>query len=228
MSSRILLVEDDDALRRGLAYAFQREHFAVTTASDGEEALAAAREAEFDLVVLDLMLPKLSGVEVCRRLRADSAVPIIMLTARDSELDKVVGLAVGADDYVTKPFSALELLGRVRALLRRRELDRRESSTLRVVGGLRIDFSRHEVLVDGEKVSLTPSELKVLHVLAERPEEVVSKREILEQLWQTTHVGDQHACDVHISNLRRKLERDPAHPERIVTVRGLGYKLVPV
>jgi two-component system response regulator RegX3 len=155
-------------------------------------------------------------------------VPIIMLTAKDSELDKVVGLAVGADDYVTKPFSALELLGRVRALLRRRELDRREGSALRVVGGLRIDFARHEVLVDGEEVSLTLSELKVLRVLAERPEQVVSKREILEQLWQTTHVGDQHACDVHISNLRRKLERDPANPERILTARGLGYKLVAV
>jgi two-component system response regulator RegX3 len=155
-------------------------------------------------------------------------VPIIMLTAKDSELDKVVGLEVGADDYVTKPFSALELLGRVRALLRRRELDRREGSALRVIGGLRIDFSRHEVLVDGEEVSLTLSELKVLRVLAERPEQVVSKREILEQLWQTTHVGDQHACDVHISNLRRKLERDPANPERILTARGLGYKLVAV
>jgi two-component system response regulator RegX3 len=228
VSERILLIEDDDALRRGLAYAFEREHFEVATAKDGEEALAVAREGEFDLVVLDLMLPKVSGVEVCRQLRAESAVPIIMLTAKDSELDKVVGLAVGADDYVTKPFSALELLGRVRALLRRRELDRRERSALRVIGSLRIDFFRHEVLVDGEKVSLTPSELKVLRVLAERPEQVVSKREILEQLWQTTHVGDQHACDVHISNLRRKLERDPANPERIVTARGLGYKLVPV
>jgi two-component system response regulator RegX3 len=225
MSARILVVEDDDALRRGLAYAFERERFEVVTAADGEEGLAVARSEAFDLIVLDLMLPKLPGTEVCRRVRAENAVPIIMLTAKDSEVDKVVGLAVGADDYVTKPFSALELLGRVRALLRRRELDRRERSAVRVIGGLRIDFARHEVVVDGAKASLTPSELKVLHVLAHSPGTIVSKREILEQLWQTTHVGDQHACDVHISNLRRKLERDPANPQRIVTARGLGYTL---
>jgi two-component system response regulator RegX3 len=226
MSARILVVEDDDALRRGLAYAFEREHFEVTTASDGEQALEQARAVAFDLVILDLMLPKLSGTEVCRRLRAESAVPIIMLTARDSEVDKVVGLEVGADDYVTKPFPALELLGRVRALLRRRELDRGDGGGVRVIGGLRIDFARHDVTVDGATVSLTPSELKILFVLAEHAEQIVSKREILEELWQTTYVGDQHACDVHISNLRRKLERDPARPERILTARGFGYRLV--
>jgi two-component system response regulator RegX3 len=228
MSTRILVVEDDDALRRGLAYAFEREHFEVTTAGDGEEALERARSSAFDLVILDLMLPKVSGTEVCRYLRAESAVPIIMLTAKDSEVDKVVGLELGADDYVTKPFSALELLGRVRALLRRRELDLYDSTSVRVIGGLRIDFARHDVVVDGTPVALTPSELKVLYALAQTPEQVVSKREILEQLWRTSHVGDQHACDVHISNLRRKLERDPAHPERIVTARGFGYKLVAV
>jgi two-component system, OmpR family, response regulator RegX3 len=151
-----------------------------------------------------------------------------MLTAKDSEVDKVVGLEVGADDYVTKPFSALELLGRVRAILRRRELDRSDGAgAVRAIGGLRVDFARHELIVDGEPVSLTPSEFKVLYVLAQRPEEVVSKREILEHLWESTFVGDQHACDVHISNLRRKVERDPGRPERIVTVRGFGYKLMP-
>ncbi|HWH05076.1 MAG TPA: response regulator transcription factor [Gaiellaceae bacterium] len=228
MSARILVVDDEPALLQGLAYALTREHFEVATAADGEAALEAAREHDFDLIILDLMLPKLSGIEVCRRLRAESAVPIIMLTAKDSEVDKVVGLEVGADDYVTKPFSALELLGRVRALLRRRELDRTDNGVaVREVGGLRVDFARHELTVDGEPVSLTPSEFKVLYVLAQRPEEVVSKRAILEHLWESTYVGDQHACDVHISNLRRKLERDPSRPERIVTVRGFGYKLMP-
>jgi two-component system, OmpR family, response regulator RegX3 len=228
MSARILVVDDEPALLQGLAYALDREHFDVTTATDGAEALDAARDAEFDLIILDLMLPKVSGVEVCRRIRAESPVPIIMLTAKDSEVDKVVGLEVGADDYVTKPFSALELLGRVRAILRRRELDRSDGdAAVRTIGGLRVDFARHELIVDGEPVSLTPSEFKVLYVLAQRPEEVVSKRAILEHLWESTYVGDQHACDVHISNLRRKVERDPGRPERIVTVRGFGYKLMP-
>jgi two-component system, OmpR family, response regulator RegX3 len=228
VSARILVVDDEPALLQGLAYALDREHFDVTTAADGAEALETARASDFDLIILDLMLPKISGVEVCRKIRAESAVPIIMLTAKDSEVDKVVGLEVGADDYVTKPFSALELLGRVRAILRRRELDRSDGAgAVRAIGGLRVDFARHELIVDGEPVSLTPSEFKVLYVLAQRPEEVVSKREILEHLWESTFVGDQHACDVHISNLRRKVERDPGRPERIVTVRGFGYKLMP-
>jgi len=228
MSPRVLVVDDEPALLQGLTYALTREHFDVTTATDGEAALEAARSQDFDVIILDLMLPKLSGVEVCRQLRAESAVPIIMLTAKDSEVDKVVGLEVGADDYVTKPFSALELLGRVRAILRRRELDRTDgSASVLTIGGLRVDFARHELVVDGEPVSLTPSEFKVLYVLAQTPEEVVSKRSILEHLWESTFVGDQHACDVHISNLRRKVERDPSQPERIVTVRGFGYKLVP-
>ena len=228
MTARILVVDDEPALLQGLAYARGREHFEVSTASDGAEALEAVRSSEFDLIILDLMLPKISGIEVCRQIRAESAVPIIMLTAKDSEVDKVVGLEVGADDYVTKPFSALELLGRVRANLRRRELDRNDgTSAVRTIGGLRVDFARHELVVDGEPVSLTPSEFKVLFVLAQKPGEVVSKRAILEHLWESTFVGDQHACDVHISNLRRKIERDPSRPERIITVRGFGYKLVP-
>jgi two-component system, OmpR family, response regulator RegX3 len=227
VTARILVVDDEPALLQGVSYALTREQFEVVTAADGEAALAAAREHEFDLVILDLMLPKLSGLEVCRQLRADSAVPIIMLTAKDSEVEKVVGLEVGADDYVTKPFSALELVGRVRALLRRRELDRNDGVTLRELGALRIDFARHEVTVAGAPVSVTPSEFKVLYVLARRPQEVVSKRAILEHLWESTFVGDEHACDVHISNLRRKIEDDPANPRRIVTVRGVGYKLMP-
>jgi two-component system response regulator RegX3 len=165
---------------------------------------------------------------VCRRVRATSTVPIIMLTARDDEIDKVLGLELGADDYVTKPFSTAELLSRVRAILRRRELDRANGGvTVRKLGGLHIDLGRHEVLVDGERVHLTLSEFKVLSLLAAQPESVVSRRELMQHLWASEHVGDEHACEVHISNLRRKIERDPSNPQRLVTVRGLGYKLLP-
>jgi two-component system response regulator RegX3 len=168
-----------------------------------------------------------SGTDICRELRAESDVPILILTARDAESDRVLGLELGADDYVTKPFSSAELLSRVRAILRRRELDRSNGgSTQRKLGGLQIDLSRHEVLVDGDRVHLTLSEFKVLSLLAERPDSVVSRRELMQHLWASEHVGDEHACEVHISNLRRKIERDPSEPRRLLTVRGLGYKLV--
>jgi two-component system, OmpR family, response regulator RegX3 len=174
------------------------------------------------------MLPGMSGTEICRELRAESDVPILMLTARDAETDRVLGLELGADDYVTKPFSAAELLSRVRAILRRRELDRANSAaTVRRLGGLHIDLGRHEVLVDGTRVHLTLSEFKVLALLAEEPEAIVSRKELMQHLWASEHVGDEHACEVHISNLRRKIERDPSVPQRLVTVRGLGYKLIP-
>ncbi len=226
MNARILVVDDEPTLLAGLSYALTREHFEVKTADTGEAALAEIDAGEYDLVILDLMLPDVSGLQVARKVRAQSAVPIIMLTAKDSEVDKLVGLEMGADDYITKPFSALELVGRVRALLRRRELDQNDIGPVRRVGALRIDIARHEVSIEGQKVTLTPSEFKVLLTLASRPEQVVSKRAILEELWDTSHIGDEHACDVHISNLRRKLESDPGQPERIVTVRGAGYKLM--
>src|SRR5882672_3195803 len=207
----------------------RREGFEVVEERDGTAALTAARERRYDIVILDVMLPGMSGTDICRELRAESDVPILMLTARDAEVDRVLGLELGADDYVTKPFSAAELLSRVRAILRRRELDRANGgSAVRDLGGLHIDLSRHEVLVDGERVHLTLSEFKVLALLAEQPESVVSRRELMQHLWASEHVGDEHACEVHISNLRRKIERDPGKPERLVTVRGLGYKLVPV
>jgi DNA-binding response OmpR family regulator len=195
---------------------------------DGRTALEAGRERRYALVILDVMLPGLSGTEICRALRAESDVPILMLTARDAERDRVLGLELGADDYVTKPFSSAELLSRVRAILRRRELDRANGgATVRRLGGLTIDLGRHEVLVDGERVHLTLSEFKVLSLLAEQPGDPVSRRELMQHLWASEHVGDEHACEVHISNLRRKIERDPTSPERLITVRGLGYKLVP-
>jgi two-component system response regulator RegX3 len=228
MSQRVLIADDEQAILDAVSYALRREGFAVTEALDGEAALAVARCEPFDLIVLDIMMPKVSGLDVCRTLRAESDVPIVMLTARDAEVDRVLGLELGADDYVAKPFSMAELVSRVRALLRRRELDRgRDGSTLRVVGGVRLDLSRHEVTVDGERVHLTPSEFKVLALLAGEPERVFTRRQIMEHLWATPYIGDERACDVHVSSLRRKIERDPKAPERIVTVRGVGYRLMP-
>jgi two-component system response regulator RegX3 len=224
VSETILLVDDDAGVRDVVAFTLRREGFDVDEERDGPSALESGRSGRYSLVVLDVMLPGLSGVEVCRALRAESDVPILMLTARDAESDRVLGLELGADDYVTKPFSSAELLSRVRAILRRRELDR--GTTVRKLGGLQIDLNRHEVLVDGERVHLTLSEFKVLSLLAAQPESVVSRRELMQHLWASEHVGDEHACEVHISNLRRKIERDPTQPERLVTVRGEGYKLV--
>jgi two-component system, OmpR family, response regulator RegX3 len=226
--NRILFVDDEPAIRDAVGYALRTEGFDVDMVADGEEALEAALGAPYDLVVLDLMLPRMSGTEVCRRVRAESAVPIIMLTARGAELDRVLGLEVGADDYVTKPFSMAELVGRIRALLRRRELDRStRGGTLRI-GTLELDPMRHQASVAGEPKRLTPSEFKLLLFLAEQPERVFSRREIMQHLWESEYVGDQRACDIHISNLRQKVEEDPANPERIVTVRGIGYKLAAV
>ena len=227
--ANILVVDDDPGVLDVVAFMLRREGFEVDEEKDGAAALDAARKRPYDIVILDVMLPGMSGTDVCRELRSESDVPILMLTARDAEIDRVLGLELGADDYVTKPFSAAELLSRVRAILRRRELDRVNGTgvTTRKLGGLQIDLGRHEVLVDGERVHLTLSEFKVLALLAETPDNVVSRRELMQHLWSSDHVGDEHACEVHISNLRRKIERNPSQPERLVTVRGSGYKLVP-
>jgi two-component system response regulator RegX3 len=223
--SRVLVIDDEPAIRDAIEYALTNEGFEVDVAADGEAGLRAALEGSFDVVVLDLMLPRISGTEVCRRLRAESTVPIIMLTAKGAELDRVLGLEIGADDYLTKPFSMAELVGRIRAILRRRELDRSGASSILRVGGLELDPIRHEAKVNDELKRLTPSEFKLLMLLAEDPERVFSRREIMQHLWDSTYVGDQRACDIHISNLRQKIEVDPANPERVLTVRGVGYKL---
>lgn len=227
MSPRVLLVDDETDILDPVRYALEQDGFEVRTLRDGVSALEAARAEPYDVVVLDVMLPDMSGMDVCRALRSESAVPIVMLTARDAEVDRVLGLELGADDYVTKPFSTAELVSRIRAILRRRELDResRTGSELRV-GGVAIDLARHTVTVDGGAISLTPSEFRLLLLLAEEPDRVFTRHQIMEHLWQTPYVGDTRACDAHVSNLRRKIERDPAHPERIVTVREVGYKLV--
>ncbi len=226
--NRILVIDDEPAIRDAVGYSLRSEGFDVDVLQDGEAGLDAALTGGYDVVVLDLMLPGLPGGEVCRRIRAGSAVPIIMLTARGGELDRVLGLEIGADDYVTKPFSVAELIGRIRAILRRRELDRPGGGETLRVGSLELDPLRHEARVDGEPKRLTPSEFKLLQLLAEQPERVFTRREIMQHLWDSQYVGDQRACDLHVSNLRQKLERDPTSPERIVTVRGVGYKLAAV
>jgi len=229
VTDRILVVDDEPAIVDAVVYALRRDGFDVDTAADGREALEAARAGSYDVLVLDLMLPEVSGLDVCRMLRAESDVPIVMLTARDAEVDRVLGLELGADDYVTKPFSTAELVSRVRAILRRRELDRTpaQGGVVRV-GNLELDLVRHRVRVDGREVELTPSELSLLSLLAGAPDRVFTRREIMQHLWNSTFVGSERACDIHVSNLRRKIERDPARPERLLTVRSAGYKLVPV
>jgi DNA-binding response OmpR family regulator len=228
LSSSVLVVDDDPGVLDVVSFMLRREGFEVDEEREGAAALTAARDRRYDIVILDVMLPGISGTDICRALRAESDVPILMLTARDAELDRVLGLELGADDYVTKPFSAAELLSRVRAILRRRELDRANGgSAVRDLGGLHIDLGRHEVLADGKRVHLTLSEFKVLALLAEQPGAIVSRKELMQHLWASEHVGDEHACEVHISNLRRKIERDASDPQRLVTVRGLGYKLIP-
>jgi DNA-binding response OmpR family regulator len=225
-SSTILLVDDEDSVQKLLSYPLERDGFRVLAAKDGEEALAKFSSEPVDLVVLDLMLPKLDGLEVCKRLRAQSTVPIIMLTARDDELDKVLGLELGADDYITKPFSIREFRSRVRALLRRASLpaqDRRESETIEA-DGLVVDPSRRTVEVRGESVQLTYVEFELLRTLAANPGRVFSRRQLLEALWGDSAYREPRTIDVHVRHLREKLERDASEPEFILTVRGAGYR----
>jgi two-component system response regulator RegX3 len=228
MSERILVVDDEPAIVDAVSYALRSSGFEVDTFGDGESALEAARTDGYDVLVLDVRLPGLSGIEICRRLRSESDVPILILTAMDAEVDRVLGLEAGADDYVTKPFSVAELVSRVRAILRRRELDRAAGGGLRRIGSLELDVNRHEVRIDGRTIRLTPSEFRLLAFLAQEPERVYSRREIMQHLWDSTYVGDQRACDIHVSNLRRKIEDMPGRPQRLVTVRGVGYKLLAV
>jgi two-component system, OmpR family, response regulator RegX3 len=225
LTARLLLVEDDDTIAESVAYALRAEGFDVDAVASGEEALERAASASYDVLILDLMLPGISGIEVCRRVRRSNTMPILMLTARTAEVDIVLGLEAGADDYVPKPFSMPELVSRVRAILRRRELDRTDGKTVRRVGGLELDLARHTATVDGHAVPLTLSELKLLALLSDEPDRAYSRRELMQHLWESDFTGDQRACDAHITNLRRKIERDPANPTRILTVRGVGYKL---
>lgn len=232
MGKKVLVVEDEPTLVETLEYNLARQGYEVCTATDGLAALEVARRERPDLIVLDIMLPKLDGFEVCRILRREMSVPILMLTARVDEVDKVVGLEMGADDYLTKPFSMRELLARVKALLRRVRLDREElaansegaSAERLAFGDLVIDLARHEVLRQGEPLRLKPKEIDLLIFLARNRGFVLSRDLILERVWGWDFGGGSRTVDVHVRWLREKIEPDPANPTRIVTVRGVGYR----
>ncbi len=228
-SVSILLVEDEETLAESIKYNLVREGYSVTLATDGHEALARARENVPELVILDLMLPGVGGLDILRRLRAESSVPIVIVTAKDTEADKVAGLELGADDYVTKPFSMRELVSRVRANLRRVQdwgVEEPDSDDLIVSGEIAMDVGRHEVRVAGHAVELRPKEFELLESLMRRRGRLVTRELLLDEVWGSPFFGDSKTLDVHIRRLRMKVERDPTHPERIVTIRGLGYKFV--
>nr|WP_212754277.1 response regulator transcription factor [Brevibacterium luteolum] len=219
-----MLVEDEESFSDPLSYLLGKEGFDVTVAADGLEAIAEFDRVGADLVLLDLMLPGASGTEVCRQLRAKSNVPIIMLTAKDSEIDKVVGLELGADDYVTKPYSSRELLARVRAVLRRNaEPDDLMDSVIEA-GGVRIDVDRHVASVRGEELSLPLKEFELLEMLVRNAGRVMTRGQLIDRIWGQDYVGDTKTLDVHIKRLRAKVEVEPSRPQLLVTVRGLGYK----
>ena len=222
---RILLVDDEQSVQKLLGWPLRKEGYEVVPAMDGEEALERCRGQNFDLIVLDVMLPKLDGFDVCRQIRAQSSVPIIMLTAKAEEFDKVLGLELGADDYITKPFSMREFRSRVKAVLRRSDLLREEQRDEEPIeaGDLRIDFSKRTVEIRGEQVRLTYVEFEILSILARNPGRVFSRTMLLDRLWGDSAFRDPRTIDVHIRHLREKVERDPKEPEFLFTVRGVGY-----
>jgi two-component system response regulator RegX3 len=222
---RVLIVEDEESLAEPLAYLLNKEGFQTSVAVDGPSALAEFDRAGADIVLLDLMLPGMSGTDVCKQLRARSTVPVIMVTARDSEIDKVLGLELGADDYVTKPYSARELIARIRAVLRRGVEAEEAGETILEAGPVRMDIERHIVSVDGAPISLPLKEFDLLEYLMRNKGRVLTRVQLIERVWGSDYVGDTKTLDVHVKRLRSKIEADPANPVRLVTVRGLGYKL---
>ncbi len=228
MKLRVLVVEDERPLAESVGYALEVEGFEVFVASTGREAINRVREVNPSLVLLDVMLPESSGLDVCRQIRAESDVPIIMLTARDAEADKVAGLELGADDYVTKPFSMRELMARVRAQIRRsaRSGAIDDSNEILRGGGVELDLDAHEARVDGASVKLRPKEFDLLESLMRRANRLSTRDVLIDEVWGPSYFGDTKTLDVHIKRLRQKLERDPSNPSRIVTERGLGYKFV--
>ena len=221
--TRVLVVEDEQTYRETLAYMLRREGFEVVEAADGTEGLAEYDRVGADIVLLDLMMPGLPGTEVCRQLRTRGPVPVIMVTARDSEVDKVVGLELGADDYVTKPFSHRELVARIRAVLRRGQ-DVELVPDVVEAGNVRMDVERHEVSVNGERVKLALKEFELLEMLLRNAGRVMTRGQLIDRIWGADYVGDTKTLDVHVKRLRTKIEADPANPQHLITVRGLGYK----
>ena len=224
--SRILVVEDEQSFSDALSFMLRKEGFEVSVAADGHAALATFEREGADIVLLDIMLPGIPGTEVCRQIRNVSSVPIIMVTAKDSEIDKVVGLELGADDYVTKPFSSRELVARIRAVMRRRGPESASGSEMTLsTGNIKMDVDRHVVTVDGQSVKLPLKEFELLEVLMRNAGRVLTRGQLIDRVWGADYVGDTKTLDVHVKRLRSKIEPDPPEPTVLVTVRGLGYKL---
>jgi two-component system response regulator RegX3 len=223
--TKVLVVEDEESFSEALSFLLGKEGFVVDTAATGSEALAKFDKASYDLILLDLMIPEVSGIEVCRAIRGKSQVPIIMLTAKDSEIDKVVGLELGADDYVTKPYSKSELVARIRAVLRRGSSTPDADDGVLAVANIRMDVDRHQVSVAGQSIALPLKEFELLEFLMRNSGRVLTRTQLIDRVWGSDYVGDTKTLDVHIKRLRAKIEKDPANPVLIQTVRGLGYKL---
>jgi two-component system response regulator RegX3 len=223
--TRILIVEDESSFSEALSFLLSKEGFEVSIAETGRTALEIFKKQTFDLILLDLMIPEISGIEVCRAIRTTSAVPIIMLTAKDSEVDKVVGLELGADDYVTKPYSSRELVARIKAVLRRGSPDEdAQVAGVHAVGNIRMDIERHSVTVNGIAISLPLKEFELLEFLLRNEGRVLTRAQLIDRVWGGDYYGDTKTLDVHIKRLRSKIEVDPANPVLIQTIRGLGYK----
>lgn len=225
--TRILIIEDEISFSEALSFLLEKEGYETRVAETGKQGVSAFNEEQFDLVLLDLMIPEMSGIDVCRTIRTSSNIPIIMLTAKDSEVDKVVGLELGADDYVTKPYSARELVARIKAVLRRGVIDESPSSEgvgILNVGGIRMDIERHQVTVKGQLIPLPLKEFELLEFLMRNSGRVLTRGQLIDRVWGGDYYGDTKTLDVHIKRLRSKIEDDPANPVLIQTIRGLGYK----
>jgi two-component system response regulator RegX3 len=227
-AARVLIVEDEPSLAESIRYSLGREGFAVQVAADGRRALELFREDPHDLVILDLMLPGVPGLDVCRIIRQESTIPIVMVTAKDSEADKVTGLELGADDYVTKPFSMRELVSRIRANLRRSKMSSSTQDRQEILEGgpVRLDVGKHEVTVRGTEVPLPPKEFELLEAFLSRKGRLLTRDFLIDEVWGSDYFGDTKTLDVHVKRLRQKIERDPHQPDHLLTVRGLGYKFV--
>jgi two-component system response regulator RegX3 len=223
--TKVLVVEDEQSLREALVFFLEKEGHAVAVAVDGEEAIEAFEKSGADIILLDLMLPKIDGNQVCKQIRQSSNVPIIMLTAKDSEIDKIVGLEIGADDYITKPYSTRELLARIKAVLRRQAEPPVIVGSVLIAGDLRLDSDRHVVTLNGDTLTMPLKEFELLELLMENVNRVLTRGQIIDRVWGSNYFGDTKTLDVHIKRLRSKVEEDPARPKYIQTVRGLGYKL---